>query len=146
CEFRSRTGLPSPRKFCSTSLICVARNFFRVTVGRLPAAKQRRGHFMSGFDVARSRGLAGTGNASDVSELRDRLIRKATEVRSLVRAAGAFQISTVAYFPRIQRTKSLLAARSYEAALAELERLEVDLLRVFVGRVAVERRSNQAET
>src|SRR3989442_2838905 len=100
---------------------------------------------MSGFDVARSRGLAGTGNASDVSELRDRLIRKATEVRSLVRAAGAFQISTVAYFPRIQRTKSLLASHSYEAALSELERLEVDLLRVFVGRVAVERRSNKEE-
>ena len=59
---------------------------------------------MSGFDVARSRTLAGTGNTSDVSEARDRLIRKANQVRSLVRAASAFQIPMAAYFPQIQKT------------------------------------------
>src|SRR6266508_2333779 len=98
---------------------------------------------MSGFDVARSRTLAGTGNASDVSEARDRLIRKANQVRSLVRAASAFQIPMAAYFPQIQKTKSFLAAGSYQAALLELEQLEVDLLRVFVGRVAVDRRPKE---
>src|SRR6266540_1525158 len=98
---------------------------------------------MSGFDVARSRTLAGTGNASDVSEARDRLIRKANQVRSLVRAASSFQIPMAAYFPQIQKTKSFLAAGSYQAALLELEQLEVDLLRVFVGRVAVDRRPKE---
>src|SRR6266545_7505876 len=98
---------------------------------------------MSGFEVARSRTLAGTGNASAVSEARDRLIRKANQVRSLVRAASALQIPMAAYFPQIQKTKSLLAAGSYQAALLELEQLEVDLLRVFVGRVAFDRRPRE---
>src|SRR6266571_4320627 len=107
-----------------------------------PPQNNRRGHsVMSGFDIERTRTLAGKGNASDVSEVRDRLIRKANQVRSLVRAASAFQIPTAAYFRQIQRTKALLAARSYRAALVELERLEVDLLRVFVGRIAVDRQS-----
>src|SRR6266581_4351107 len=109
-----------------------------------PPQNNRRGHsVMSGFDIERTRTLAGKGNASDVSEVRDRLIRKANQVRSLVRAASAFQIPTAAYFRQIQRTKALLAARSYRAALVELERLEVDLLRVFVGRVAVDRQSKE---
>src|SRR6266511_1841254 len=98
---------------------------------------------MSGFDVARSSRLAGTENASDVSEVRDRLIRKANQVRSLAYAASAFQIPTAAYFPQVEKTKSLLAEHSYEAALVELEGLEVDLLRVFVGRVAVDRRPKE---
>src|SRR6266581_8876421 len=109
-----------------------------------PPQNNRRGHsVMSGSDIERTRTLAGMGNASDMSEVRDRLIRKANQVRSLVRAASAFQIPTAAYFPQVQKTKAFLASHSYEAALVELERLEVDLLRVFVGRVAVDRRPKE---
>src|SRR6266536_3961619 len=100
---------------------------------------------MSGENVPSNDSVAWLTDASAVLRSRERLLETAKRVRSLYQASAVYDVPTDTLLARIQRTRWLAAARRDEEALAEMRRLEVELLRSVLAGVADARGENTGE-